>query len=74
MQKNSNDFSMQEATRLARSPAGQQLLSKICQSNSAQMDEALQQFQAGNYDQAKQLLAPLLSSPELQELIRKLGG
>ena len=40
MQKNSQDFSMQEVMRLAKSPAGQQLLAMLQSTDSNKMQQA----------------------------------
>lgn len=74
MQKNSQDFSMQEALRLVESPAGQQLLALLQRSDGAQLQKAADQAAAGNYDSARQALAPLLDSPQVQALLKQLGG
>ena len=74
MQKNSGDFSMQEAMRLASSPAGKQLLALLQQSNSPALLAAMQQAAAGEYTQAKNTLAPMLESEEVQALLKQLGG
>lgn len=74
MQKDPKNFSMQDAMRLANTPAGQQLLSLLQQSDTAALRNAMEQASGGNYDQAKQLLGPLLASPEVQKLLQQLGG
>ena len=73
MQKNSEDFSMQEALRLAQSPAGQQLLAMLRQQDSGQIREALDQANAGDMQKAKQALSSLLASPEIQKMLKQLG-
>lgn len=72
MQKNSEDFSMQEALRLAKSPAGQQLLAMLRRSDSGQLQQAMDQATAGNYAQASQIISTLLSSGEAQQLLDEL--
>ena len=72
MQKNSQNFSMQEALRLANSDAGQQLLALLKQSGSQQLQQAMQQASAGDYTAIKDTLAPLLSSPQVQSLLKQL--
>ena len=72
MQKNSEDFSMQEALRLAQSPAGQQLLAMLRRTDSGQLQQAADLASAGNYAQASQALSALLSSPEAQQLLKEL--
>ena len=74
MQKNSENFSIQDAMRLASTPAGQELLSLLRQSDSAQLQQAAQLASAGNYTQAQQLLSGFLRDPEVQQLLFQLGG
>ena len=74
MQKNSDNFSMQEALRMAKSPAGQQLLTLLQQSNPDALKTAMQQASAGDYSQIRQTLAPLLASEDVQKLLRQMGG
>ena len=73
MQKNSGNFSMQEALRLANSDAGQRLLAILKQSDSTQMHQAMDQVSAGNYDDAQKTLSSLLNSPEIQALLKEVG-
>lgn len=74
MQKNSQDFSMQEALRLANSPAGQQLLAMLRETDSARLEQAAAEASSGDYTKASQTLSSLLSSPEIQKLLKELGG
>ncbi len=74
MQKNSENFSMQEALRMVESPAGQQLLALLQQQNGAQVQHIAKQAAAGNYENAMQSLKPMLESPQVQALLRQLGG
>ena len=72
MQKNSEDFSMQEALRLAKSPAGQQLLAMLRRKDNGQLQQAMDQAASGNYAQASQTLNALLSSEEAKQLLDEL--
>ena len=72
MQKNSEDFSMQEALRLAQSPAGQQLLAMLRRTDTGQLRQAMDQAALGNYAQASQTLNALLSSEEARQLLDEL--
>ena len=72
MQKNSEDFSMQEALRLAKSPAGQQLLAMLRQKDNGQLQQVMDLAAAGNYTQASQIINSLLSSGEAQQLLNEL--
>ena len=74
MQKNSNNFSMQDALRLANSDAGQQLLALLKQEHGTQLQRAIDQAGAGEYEQVQKTLGSFLSSPQAQELLRQLGG
>lgn len=74
MQKKSQEFSMDEIMRLAKSPAGQQLIAMLQQEDSTKLQQAVTQAQTGNLSQAGQTLSSILSSPEAQQLIKKLGG
>ena len=74
MPKKIEDFSMEDITRLAQTPAGQQLIAMLRQGDSAQLQQAVAQAQAGDYSQAGKTLSTLLSSPEAQKLIKQLGG
>jgi len=73
MQKNSQDFSMQEALRLAKTPAGQQLLAMLQQADPQALQKAMQQATSGNYREASKSLNTLLSTPEAQSLMKELG-
>ena len=74
MQKNSQNFSMQEAMRLANSEAGQQLLAILKQNDPAQLQKALSQAASGQQQELAKTLSGLLSSPEAQALMKQLGG
>lgn len=74
MQNNHRNFSPEDAMALAKTPAGQQLIEILQKSNKATIQDAMQQASAGNMEQVKQTLEPLLSSPEIQKLLRQLGG
>lgn len=74
MQKNSDNFSMQEAIRLAQSEAGQQLFALLRAQNSSAIDQAMSMAAAGDYTQAKQALSSLLSSPQVKAMLEQMGG
>ena len=65
---------MDEIMRLAKSPAGQQLIAMLQREDSTKLQQAVSQAQTGNLSQAGQTLSSILSSPEAQQLIKKLGG
>ena len=74
MEKKSQDFSMEDVKRIAKSPAGQQLMALLQQKDSDAVAQATAQAKAGDYAQAGQTLSALLSSPEAQKLMKELGG
>ena len=74
MQKNSENFSIQEAMRLASTPAGQELIGLLRRGNREQLQQAAELASAGNYSQAQQLLSAFLKEPEIQRLLSQLGG
>lgn len=65
MEKKSEDFSTQEALRLAKTPAGQQLLAKLQQADPQQLQKIARQASAGDYANA---------AAQLSALIKQLGG
>ena len=74
MQKKSQDFSKEEIMRLAKSPAGQQLIAMLQKQNNGELEQAVQYAKTGNYAQASQTLSTMLSSAEAQKLLKELGG
>ncbi len=74
MQKNSENFSIQEAMRLAGTPAGQELLNLLRRGDTAQFQQAAQLASTGDYAQAQKLLKGFLQNPEVQQLLSQLGG
>ena len=74
MQKKNQDFSMEEVLRMAKSPAGQQLLAMLKAQDNAKLEQAAAQAKTGDYSQASQTLRAMLSSPEAQKLLKELGG
>ena len=73
MQKNSEDFSMQEALRLAQSPAGQQLLAMLRQQDAGQLRQAMEQASAGDLHNARKTVEAMMSTPEMQKILGQLG-
>ena len=73
MQKNSQDFSMEDAAQLAQTPAGQRLLSILRSADPQLLQQIADQASAGNYEDANQNLRKLLSSPEARKILNSLG-
>ena len=70
MEKNSQNFSMEDARILANSHLGQQLFGLLQTKNP----EAISQAAAGNYETLRKNLDALLADPEIRALLRQLGG
>jgi hypothetical protein len=71
--KKSQDFSMEDIRRMAQSESGKQLMELIRQYESEKLEKAVSQASAGDLAQAKQTLSGLLSSPDVQALLKQLG-
>lgn len=74
MDKKSQDFSIQEAQRLANTPDGQKLMQLLQEKDSAALEKAMADASAGNMKEPGKALSSLLSSPEIRQLLRRLGG
>ena len=74
MEKKFQDFSMDEVMRVAKSPAGKQLMAMLQQNDNGQLQQAVAQAKGGDYANAGKTLSALLSSPEAQKLLKELGG
>lgn len=69
--ENSN-LPIQEAIRLANSPAGRQLYALLNQQNKDAVQKAMASAASGDYDAAKQALSAMLSDPKAQQLLKEL--
>ena len=74
MDKKSQDFSVQEAQRLASTPQGQELMRRLREKDNAALEKAMADASAGNFREAGKALSSVLSSPEIRQLIRQLGA
>ncbi len=73
MQKNSQDFSMEEAARIAQTPAAQQLLAMLRGTDQTQLQKAADRASAGDYKAAREILEGILSTPEIRALLKNEG-
>lgn len=64
---------LSEILRLAQTPEGQKLIAMVQSSDSTALNSALSSAGKGDYEGAKAALSGLLTSPEAQELLRRLG-
>lgn len=75
MQSNADHaFPIQEAMKLAQSPAGQQLIKLMQQTGGTDLQSAAEKAAAGDYSQAKQAVQALMRNPEARKLLKQMGG
>lgn len=77
MDKNSGNFpnlDLQKAMALANSDAAKQLFALLQSGDMAQLQAAMALATAGDMESAKQILAPMMASPQVQALLRQLQG
>ena len=72
MQKKFDDFSMQEAMRLANSDVGKQLIALFQEQHGAQYQTVMNSAKTGDLEEAKRSLADFMSDPKTQALLRQL--
>ena len=73
MGQNDKNAAIQEAMRLAQTPAGQQLLAMLKQADNQKIQQAMASFSSGKPDEAKKLLADVLSTPQAKRLMEQMG-
>ena len=69
--QNMPDFS--DIMRLAQSPEGRKLIAMLQSADTNVLNTALSSAQAGDYNTAKEALSDILSTPEAQALLNKMG-
>ena len=74
MEQKFDEFSLRDAMRLAKTPAGQQLMALLQQSCGSELQKAMDRASAGDYAQAQQTISRLLQSPEAQALLKQMKG
>ena len=74
MRKNSDDFSINDAMKLAQTPAGKQLFAQLQAQNAAALEQAMAQAANGDYEKVKLTMSALLKDPTIQALLRQMGG
>lgn len=67
-----SSMDLSEIMRLARSPAGQELIA-LLQQGGRELQEAMDSAAAGNYGKAKDTISAFLSDPKAKALMEKLG-
>ena len=69
-----NNDAIQQAMKLANSPAGQQLLQMLRANGGDGLNRAMQMASSGNYEEAKKLLNQKLQDPQTKALLNQIGG
>ncbi len=72
MQNKNENFSIQEAMRLASTPAGKQLLQIIQSAGGDTVEQARKHAASGDYQQAQQALSDMLKSSKVQQLLKEM--
>ncbi len=72
MHSNRDSFSMEDAMRLASSPAGQQLIALLKSAGGSSVEQARQAAAKGDYETAKTNLSKLLQSEDVQRLLKEM--
>lgn len=70
----SEDFSLQQAIKLAQSDAGQQLFALLQSTQPAALQQAMDSAAAGDTRQAMQAVQALMASREARTLLEKMRG
>lgn len=74
MDKKSDNFSMEQAARLASTDAGQQLMGMIRSQQGTNLDSAIAKANSGDYSELQKAVQQLMATPEAKKLLKKLGG
>lgn len=74
MDKNSPNFSMEDAMRFANSPAGKQLFAMLQRSGNPGIQKAMEQVRRGDMDGAKATLRSMGGDPDIQKMFGEKGG
>lgn len=72
MQNKPENFSIEDAMRLANSPAGKQLIAALRSAGGSDLEQARKAAAKGNYESAKTNLTEVLKSPQIQALLREM--
>lgn len=69
-----NNDAIQEAMRLANSPAGKQLLQLLQSSNADAVNRVMTLASAGDVEGAKTVLNQMMQDPKANALLNRMGG
>ncbi len=71
--KQEGNPTLEQAKALAGDPAARELMALLRQKGGNQLQQALSKAAQGDMEAAKSVLSPLLSSPDVQQLLNQLG-
>lgn len=74
MQPTPNLQELAQIMRFVQSPAGQQLLESLQQLNSNEINSAMADAAAGNYDRAQKTISAFLATSEAKKLLSQVEG
>ena len=74
MQPTPNSQELAQIMRFVQSPTGQQLLASLQQLNSNEINSAMADAAAGNYDRAQKTISAFLTTPEAKKLLSQVEG
>ena len=66
--------SVQEAMKLAQTPAGKQLIQLLQATGGEDLRKAMEQAAAGDYTQAQKAISSLMENPQAKKLLKQMGG
>ena len=66
------NYSKEQLMAMAQSDAGKKLIALLQQTNSAQLQQAMNQAAAGNYAQVKDTLSSVLNNEQAQKLLKEM--
>ena len=73
-QSNPQNFSMEQAMKIANSPAGRQLIALLQQRGGDDFQKAMANAASGNFEMAKDSLSSVLQDQKVTALLKELGG
>ena len=74
MQNNFDEFSMQDAMRLAATDTGKALIQMFKQEHADQVDTVMDSMRAGDMEKVKQALAAFMADPRTQAMLSQMEG
>ena len=72
--QNESSIPMEDAMKFAGTTQGQAILAQLQQQHGKELEQAMQQAQAGDFEQVKRTLSDFLASAEGQALLKQLRG